>query len=54
MKRGTMYSWPLVTWSEISTHTTDQHGHAEAFRRRKNIKFLCARLLMTDLQIRKR
>lgn len=29
-------------------------AHAEAFRRRKNIKFLCARLLMTDLQIRKR
>lgn len=25
MKRGTMYSWPSVTWYEISTHTTDQH-----------------------------
>lgn len=52
MKRGTMYSWPSVTWYEISTHTTDQHmpKHSDAGR----ISSSCAGLLMTDLQIRKR
>lgn len=34
MKRGTMYTWPSVTWSEISTLTTDQHmpKHSDAGR----------------------
>lgn len=40
-----------VVWN---LYSYDWPAHAEAFRRRKNIKFLCARLLMTDLQIRKR
>lgn len=40
-----------VVWN---LYSYDWPAHAEAFRRRKNIKVLCARLLMTDLQIRKR
>lgn len=40
-----------VVWN---LYSYDWPAHAEAFRRRKNINFLCARLLMTDLQIRKR
>lgn len=40
-----------VVWNLYSCYWP---AHAEAFRHRKNIKFLCALLLMTDLQIRKR